>query len=60
MQRERSMDTDRIGLRANQDTNEILAEGYRRMTDDLDRELEAEEWIEALIADAVADEGYGL
>jgi hypothetical protein len=54
------MDTDRIGLRANQDTNEILAEGYRRMTDDLDRELEAEEWIEALIADAVADEGYGL
>jgi hypothetical protein len=34
-----------------------LAEGFRQMTADREREAEAEEWAEALIADVVPDEG---
>ena len=34
-----------------------LAEGYRQMTADREREAEAEEWAEALIADVAPDEG---
>ena len=32
-----------------------LEAGYREMASDLDREREAEEWIEGLIGDAFAD-----
>jgi hypothetical protein len=31
-----------------------LEEGYRKMADDTDHEVEAEEWAEALIGDAYA------
>ncbi len=34
-----------------------LAEGYRQMAADQEREAEAEEWAEALIGDVTSDEG---
>jgi hypothetical protein len=34
-----------------------LAEGYRQMAADREREAEAEEWVEALIGDVAFDEG---
>jgi vacuolar-type H+-ATPase catalytic subunit A/Vma1 len=34
-----------------------LAEGYRQMAADIEHEMEAEEWAEALIGDVASDEG---
>jgi putative NADPH-quinone reductase len=33
-----------------------LAEGYRQMAADIEHEMEAEEWAEALIGDVALDE----
>jgi hypothetical protein len=33
-----------------------LAEGYRQMAADIEHEMEAEEWTEALIGDVASDE----
>lgn len=37
-----------------------LAESYREMAADCEREAEAKEWTESLVADVASDEGYGL
>lgn len=37
-----------------------LADGYRQMAADIEHEMEAEEWSEALIADIATDEGHGF
>jgi len=34
-----------------------LTEGYRQMASDIEHEMEAEEWAEALIGDVASDEG---
>ena len=55
-----AMNTCRFSPRTSEDSHESLADGYRKIANDRDAEKEAEEWIEALIADAAGDEGYGL
>jgi hypothetical protein len=45
------MDHDTAAHETYQTSRHALAEGYRQMTADIEHEMEAEEWAEALIGD---------
>ena len=40
-----------------QTSQAALAEGCRQMAADIEHEMEAEKWVEALIGDVASDEG---
>ncbi len=54
------MKADRLALRTIREQYHVLAEGYRQMASDRNRDLEAEEWVEVLIIDIPVIEGFGL
>jgi hypothetical protein len=54
------MDRDTVAHESSKSKEVDLAEDYRQMAADREREAEAEEWTEAFIADVASDEGYGL
>jgi len=51
------MDDDAEAAEARKTREAALAEGYRQMAADVEHELEADEWAEALIGDALEVEG---
>jgi hypothetical protein len=54
---EGDMDDDAEAAEARKTREAALAEGYRQMAADVEHELEADEWAEALIGDALEVEG---
>jgi len=54
------MDHDDTAHVARQISHAELAEGYRRMAEDTEQELEAAEWAEAMIVDALLSDADRL
>jgi hypothetical protein len=52
------MEHDSAAHESSQAKEADLAEGYRQMAADVEHEMEAEEWAEALIGDVATEEGY--
>ena len=52
-----SMERNAAAHETSQTNQADLAVGYRQMAADREQEMEAEEWVEALVGDVALDEG---